>query len=393
MASNFLTLVSLFFLASTKVVLSSPCVAFDVNWNLLVFGLNGKDYNATGQENWGSSTAATEITATSGRPPFDSTNTTCYLAQFYNAIYVMNGDSQNPNDIYIFDAATQAWSAQSTTPGKFDFAGSQAILDHDTNVFYAVSNNELFFLNMEAETTANSTAIAWTDVEAVPFTTAGTAMALAQNHVHFLNVANDTAGDAQIFVIHFSFFQPTPQSYPVNGGGTIPKTTGQATSLFQPNGDGVQQEFVFIPSDSSAVYVINVETNTTQKLAGPTVQDPAATYFGGVTALIQLSSSGEVSYLPYTEGQDSTNAAAQWSEVKNIAAASPPGSSSSSASGSGATGGAGSSGTAKSSGTKTASGSGSTGGASGGSSSGAVSSRVTGALVASVAMFIGALLL
>ena len=67
--------------------------------------------------------------------PFDGTGTTCYLAQFFNAIYVLNGDAQNPNNIYIFDATTKTWSTQVTTPGQFDFSSFDAILDHDTNVF------------------------------------------------------------------------------------------------------------------------------------------------------------------------------------------------------------------------------------------------------------------
>lgn len=32
----------------------SSCVSFDVNWNLLAFGFNGKDYNAGTQDTWSS---------------------------------------------------------------------------------------------------------------------------------------------------------------------------------------------------------------------------------------------------------------------------------------------------------------------------------------------------
>lgn len=62
-------------------------------------------------------------------------NTTCYLAQFFNAIYVLNGDAKNPNSIYIYDAGAKSWSTQSTDPGSFDYSSFNAILDHDTNVF------------------------------------------------------------------------------------------------------------------------------------------------------------------------------------------------------------------------------------------------------------------
>jgi hypothetical protein len=35
-------------------VYASPCVAFDVNWNLLAFGLDGKDWSAGTQGTWAS---------------------------------------------------------------------------------------------------------------------------------------------------------------------------------------------------------------------------------------------------------------------------------------------------------------------------------------------------
>ena len=137
---------------------------------------------------------------------FDAANTTCYLAQYYNAVYILNGDSSDTSAVYIYDAAKKSWSKQSVTAGKFDTSNFAAILDHDTNVFYAVSGSDLFYLNMGAETTANSTALAWTDVEQTPFGSSyEPVMALAQNHVHFLDVLNVSAGEAKIFVIHCEF--------------------------------------------------------------------------------------------------------------------------------------------------------------------------------------------
>ena len=41
-----LTTAALFALGATRAALASPCVAFDTKWNLLAFGLNGKDWNA-----------------------------------------------------------------------------------------------------------------------------------------------------------------------------------------------------------------------------------------------------------------------------------------------------------------------------------------------------------
>ncbi|OCH93319.1 hypothetical protein OBBRIDRAFT_326615 [Obba rivulosa] len=269
--------------------------------------------------------SATDITTT-GRPPFDGTNTTCYLAQFFNAVYVMNGDASSPSSVYIYDAGTKAWSTQSVTTGNFDPSSFDAILDHDTNVFYALSHGELFFLDMGSMTVANSTGISWVDVEKSPYPADyQPVMALAQNHVHFLDIPGVPAGDAEIFVIHFSYFQPDPQSYPLPDGSAFPATHGQTASFFQQS--GVQQEFAFIPDDGSATYVINVETNTTQQIAGPTSKDAKATYAASITALVQIDSTGAVSFLPYQEGNTQANSQAAWAKVAAIASVAPPGSS------------------------------------------------------------------
>ncbi|KAG1764580.1 hypothetical protein EV702DRAFT_108017 [Suillus placidus] len=343
------TLASLFFLSSAT-VRASPCVAFDANWNLLAFGLNGKDWNAGTQDTWSSSTAATDITA-SNRPPFDVANTTCYLSQYTNAIYAINADSKNPSSLYIYDATAKSWSMQAVGAGSFDYTSFGAILDHDTNVFYALSQGNLFSLDMGLLKAANNTPLNWIIDGQVPYPSGYVpVMALAQNHIHFLDVPNVPAGSADIFVIHYSYFQPQSQAYPLSNGSTFPATYGQVASFFQAD-NTVQQEFAFIPADSSATYIINVEvrtlilthsfsllmnlqTNTTQALAAPTTKDSKAKYFAGVTALVQLTSNGAVSYLPYLEGNTSTNVAATWASVSNLATAAPPSSSSSSSSGS-----------------------------------------------------------
>ncbi|KAH7924719.1 hypothetical protein BV22DRAFT_1034871 [Leucogyrophana mollusca] len=322
---SLLTLVSLLLFSTSATVLASPCVAFDINWNLLAFDLDGKDYNAGTQDTWTGSGKATDIT-TSGRPPFDGSNTTCYLSQYTNAIYVMGADSQEPASVYIYDAGAKSWSTQAVTAGSFDPSSFDAILDHDTNVFYALSNGNLFSLDMGLLKAANSTPLAWVNAEQAPYpANYQPVMALAQNHIHFLDVPGVAAGSADIFVIHYSYFQPVPQPFPLPNGSAIPATYGQATSFFQES--GVQQEFAFIPQDSSAVYVVNVETNTTQMLAGPTTKDPKATYFAGITSLVQLDSAGGVSFLPYQEGNVSVNSAASWSTVSLLAAVAPPSSS------------------------------------------------------------------
>lgn len=127
MFSSVLTALSLSAVAAAATAGPPACVAFDIHWNLLAFGFNGKDYNAGTQDTWtsggafpcflcilycviekwltmGTVDAPTDIT-TSGRPyvvpflfrtttcanpgllflwllrPFNSVNTTCYLSQ------------------------------------------------------------------------------------------------------------------------------------------------------------------------------------------------------------------------------------------------------------------------------------------------------------------------
>jgi hypothetical protein len=86
----------------------------------------------------------------------------------------------------------------------------------------------------------------------------------------------------------------------------------------------VQEEFAFIPDDGSATYVLNVQSNTTQTLAGPSTKDAGASYFAGISSLVQLDSTGAVSYLPYNPNDTSANAAAQWSKVVSLTKAAPP---------------------------------------------------------------------
>jgi len=99
---------------------------------------------------------------------------------------------------------------------------------------------------------ANSTPLNWFNDEQVPYPSNYVpVMALAQNHIHFLDVPNVPAGSADIFVIHCAFhshishieeflmawsdsyFQPQAQAYPLSDGSAFPATYGQATSFFQ----------------------------------------------------------------------------------------------------------------------------------------------------------------
>ncbi|EDR01459.1 uncharacterized protein LACBIDRAFT_310833 [Laccaria bicolor S238N-H82] len=142
-------------------------------------------------------------------------------------------------------------------------------------------------------------------------------MALAQNHIHFLGVPGIPAGEAKIFVIQRvlrrcpttflfrrrtplikkqtdAFMQPDPQMYT---GSRFPTMHDRTASFFKET--DVQTKFAFIPDDGSATYIIDVHTNTTQTFTGPTIKDSSATYAASTSALVQLSSSGVISWMGY----------------------------------------------------------------------------------------------
>lgn len=157
--------------------------------------------------------------------PFDGQQTTCYLSQFFNAIYVLDGDASDPTSIHIFDAKSASWSTQKVQPGGPDPNTLTAILDHDSNDFCswpdslsfpstyltinldAVDNGTISFLSLGQETVANSTAISWVLAENTPYgQDYKPTMALAQNHIHFIGVSGAQPGSAEIYVIHCAIF-------------------------------------------------------------------------------------------------------------------------------------------------------------------------------------------
>ncbi|KZT61714.1 hypothetical protein CALCODRAFT_349347 [Calocera cornea HHB12733] len=304
-------------LLAPAAVLAAPCVEFDSNFNLYVFGLNGKDVNLGLQSSWASPTSA--AVATSGRPPFTGTNIQCFLSQYNNAIYILGADNANPANVYIYDATGNSWSMSQVTAAGVDPASQVSVLDHDTNVFFSLSGGNLYQLDFGAITNVATGPTSWQAVESPSFQTTGykPVMALAQNHIHFLDVPGNTAGEANIFVIHFAYFQPEVQSYPAATGNTFPETHGQATSFFDPN-NNVQQQFAFIPDDNSAVYIVNVENNSTIPLTGPT-DTTASTFAASTSALVQLTSAGSLYYMPFD--QTNPSAAVTWSHITGFGTA------------------------------------------------------------------------
>lgn len=79
----------------------------------------------------------------------------------------------------------------------------------------ALSQDELYSLDMGVLGSTDSSTIDWINVSNAPYPTPySPIMALAQNHIHFLNVPGASAGSAYIFVIHcehihFKFFYVT----------------------------------------------------------------------------------------------------------------------------------------------------------------------------------------
>ena len=131
------------------------------------------------------------------------------------------------------------------------------ILDRDTNVFcsfksspplltladvvvlVSLTNGQLSQLDLGSQTRAAGGTTNWDTVGPPNFDTTSytkPVLALAQNHIHFLGVPGLNAGQASIFVIHFAFFQPARQDYPVYegaSGNTFPNSAGQVVSIFQ----------------------------------------------------------------------------------------------------------------------------------------------------------------
>ncbi|KZP12883.1 hypothetical protein FIBSPDRAFT_1049800 [Athelia psychrophila] len=321
-----LTLLSVIILSFSEVALatSNPCLALNWDFDLFVFGLNGKDYNASSQSTWMSATPAKDITS-SGRPPFDGPHPKCFLAQYQDTVYVLGADTANPASVYMYNFLAKSWSQQAVKTNGFNPASWNGILDHDTNVIFAISAGNLYTLSLGEQVKAQSTPLTWQPAGAVPYPSSyNPVMSIANNHISFFDVPGVPAGSADLYVIHFSYWQQS-QKYPLvsGSGSSFPASQGKATSFSQKSIDNVQQEIAFIPEGAANTYVVDVLTNTTQKLAGPTNKDSTSQYFAGPTALVQLASNGVVYFLPYEEGKNSANAAAKWSKVKSLLSFAP----------------------------------------------------------------------
>ncbi|KAI9353408.1 hypothetical protein DFJ73DRAFT_642336, partial [Zopfochytrium polystomum] len=227
-----------------------PCAMFDSTGGLYFFGVYDKDYSAGSDPNAWASPSLT-LLPSAGRPPFNGANTQCFLTQFYNAMYVLNGDASNPSDVHIYDFAGSKWSTQ-----KIASSGSApnpstlvATIDHDTNVFYAYDAGLLYFLSFDGITTSSvATSPSWTLAQSFApssDTTYKAVIGAAHNHIHFLNVPGSQPASAYIYVVHYAWWQPAPQSYPSTP--SFPVAHGQTASLYRSPADVQPASFAFRP--------------------------------------------------------------------------------------------------------------------------------------------------
>lgn len=125
-----------------------------------------------------------------------------------------------------------------------------------------------------------------------------------RGYIYFRPVANDLILD--------SYLQPEPQSY-----GSFPTVHGKVASFFKDT--GVQTQFAYIQDDGSSTYVVDVISNNTRTLAGPTVKDPFAQYAASPDSLVQLASEGgKLSFISYDQG---SGQAGSWQTISAVPAA------------------------------------------------------------------------
>ncbi|ODO06328.1 hypothetical protein L198_01560 [Cryptococcus wingfieldii CBS 7118] len=310
-----------------------PCVQFDASWNLYAFG-GDSDVRIGDNTTW-SSPSTTTLT-TSGRPPWTGNNTQCILSQTNNAMVVLGADSSDLSSVYIYDFSGDSWSTQTTSSAPSDLGNSRSssVYDHDTSVIFTLTTGSgLYQLDLSSVTTsASSDAVAWEAVEDSSFSVDGYTVtaATAANHIFYFGVPDTAAGSANVFVVHYAYFQPDAQAF---SGTAFPDTAGQAISIPSSSND-VPYSMVFIPNDFSNTYIATHWTNlgdyssmddvpfstdlinSTQTLAAPTSQDETASYAASPGAIVQINAAGEIYYLSNPISSDYTvSSSASWSRL------------------------------------------------------------------------------
>lgn len=168
----------------------------------------------------------------------------------------------------------------------------------------------------------------------------------------YYGVPGTAAGSANIFVIHYSYFQPTAQEF---SGTAFPDTTGQVVSIPTTENSTPYQN-LFVPKDFSGAYVTTHWTdlgnysitsdspmslslvNSTQSFPVPTSQDAQAAYACSPSACVQIDTTGNIYYVDNAISSYQVASGAAWTKMGySLTAAS---STAAAASGTGASGSA-----------------------------------------------------
>jgi hypothetical protein len=155
----------------------------------------------------------------------------------------------------------------------------------------------------------------------------------SSNHINYFGVPGTEAGSTNMFVIHYSYWQPTPATYTAVGGKNFPAQSGQAVSFLTSNSTLPPYQNLFVPDDFSASYIVTHYTadwsyndtrsapmavnlvNSTQELPAPTAQDKESSYACSVTDCVQIDTQGNIYHINAV-GQDYTvTSGAKWEKL------------------------------------------------------------------------------
>lgn len=149
----------------------------------------------------------------------------------------------------------------------------------------------------------------------------------------YFGVPDTPEGTADIFVIHYAYFQPEAQKYPTqNNGVSFPSRSGQAVSFMSPD-DRPPYQMLFVPDDFSQSYVVTHWTdpgdylnttnspvgqaliNSTQLLPPPDLKDIDAAYAASINDIVQINNKGEIHYLAGAIQKYNVNSDAKWQKL------------------------------------------------------------------------------
>lgn len=138
---------------------------------------------------------------------------------------------------------------------------------------------------------------------------------------------------AEVFVIHYAYFQNQTQLYPTqNNGVSFPNRAGQATNFMSPD-DSAPFQMLYVPDDFSQTYVVTHWTNpgdylnttgapmgaalinSTQLLPPPELKDVDAAYAASVSDVVQINNKGEIYYIQNAVTKYNVDSDAKWQKL------------------------------------------------------------------------------